>query len=60
MSEAMTCSIGSVEIGTGRLALIAGPCMAESLELCQTVAQRLKDLCGELDIVAPGNGGVNG
>jgi len=30
---------GSVEIGTGRLTLIAGPCLAESLDLCLQVAE---------------------
>jgi len=44
------CHIGPVEFGTGRLALIAGPCMAESLPLCQDVAGTLRDLCKELGI----------
>lgn len=35
---------GSVEIGNGRLALIAGPCLAESLELCLHVAEKTKAL----------------
>ena len=39
-----------IEIGNGRLVLIAGPCMAESRELCLEAAAYLRDLCGELDI----------
>jgi len=44
------CNIGKVEIGGGRLALIAGPCMAESLEICMNVAQTMKKICEELGI----------
>lgn len=32
-------NVGSVEIGKGRLALIAGPCLAESADLCLRVAE---------------------
>jgi 2-dehydro-3-deoxyphosphooctonate aldolase (KDO 8-P synthase) len=39
-----------VTIGAGRLALIAGPCVAESLELCLEVAKALADLCRRLDV----------
>jgi 2-dehydro-3-deoxyphosphooctonate aldolase (KDO 8-P synthase) len=42
--------IGPVAFGTGRLALIAGPCVAESLELCLTVAGRLAEMCRRLEI----------
>ncbi len=49
MSE-RTCSIGPVQIGSGQLTLIAGPCMAESFELCYETAMALKDICGELEI----------
>ncbi len=45
-----TCTIANVEFGAGRLALIAGPCMAESLELCLDVAGRVRDVCTRLDI----------
>ncbi len=45
-----TCSIGPVQIGSGQLTLIAGPCLAESFELCLEIAQTLKDICGELEI----------
>ena len=38
------CPISSVVVGSGRLALIAGPCVAESLDLCLHVARGLADL----------------
>jgi len=40
----------SVTIGSGRLALIAGPCVAESLDLCLTVARSLAEVCRRLDV----------
>lgn len=49
-SPELACNIGSTPFGQGRLAVIAGPCMAESLELCLEVASRLADICKELDI----------
>jgi len=45
-----TCNIGSVPFGQGRLALIAGPCLAESLELCLSVAAEMDQLCRRLKI----------
>lgn len=50
MTQPDPCTIGDVPFGAGRLALIAGPCMAESLELCLTVARHMKTLCETLDI----------
>jgi 2-dehydro-3-deoxyphosphooctonate aldolase (KDO 8-P synthase) len=50
MSTSHRCSIGPVEFGGGRLAVIAGPCMAESLEMCLQIANHLKNLCATLDI----------
>ncbi|MGC9455439.1 MAG: 3-deoxy-8-phosphooctulonate synthase [Phycisphaerae bacterium] len=44
------CTIGNVRIGEGRLALIAGPCVAESRDLCLRVATEMSKLCGELGI----------
>ena len=44
------CRIGSVQVGGGRLALIAGPCVAEDPTLCLTVAQTLSDICAKLDV----------
>ncbi len=43
-----TVQVGSVRIGDGRLALIAGPCVIESLELCQRVAGTLAETCARL------------
>jgi 2-dehydro-3-deoxyphosphooctonate aldolase (KDO 8-P synthase) len=40
--------VGSVWIGDGSLVLIAGPCVIESLELCQQVAGKLCALCAQL------------
>ncbi len=45
-----TCRIGPVELGAGPLTVIAGPCMAESLELCLDVARRMVDICGRLEL----------
>jgi 2-dehydro-3-deoxyphosphooctonate aldolase (KDO 8-P synthase) len=45
-----TCTVGGVEIGSGSLALIAGPCVAESRELCMDVASRMSELCAELGV----------
>lgn len=43
-------SVGSVRIGDGALCLIAGPCVIESLELCQRVAGYMTELCERLGI----------
>jgi 2-dehydro-3-deoxyphosphooctonate aldolase (KDO 8-P synthase) len=40
----------NVEIGSGRLVLLGGPCMAESREVCLEVAGFLTELCAKLDI----------
>jgi 2-dehydro-3-deoxyphosphooctonate aldolase (KDO 8-P synthase) len=45
-----TCRIGPVTIGDGTLALIAGPCMAEDLDLCLRVATTLAEVCRKLGI----------
>jgi 2-dehydro-3-deoxyphosphooctonate aldolase (KDO 8-P synthase) len=50
VNATIPCRIGDVKFGEGKLAIIAGPCMAESLELCLTVAAHLKELCGRLGI----------
>jgi 2-dehydro-3-deoxyphosphooctonate aldolase (KDO 8-P synthase) len=40
------CRVGSVEIGPGRpLAVIAGPCVLESLEMGLTIGRFMKDAC---------------
>ncbi|MQF67064.1 3-deoxy-8-phosphooctulonate synthase [SAR202 cluster bacterium AD-802-F09_MRT_200m] len=40
--------VGSLRIGDGSLALIAGPCAMESEELCLSVAEQLAGLCAQL------------
>jgi 2-dehydro-3-deoxyphosphooctonate aldolase (KDO 8-P synthase) len=42
--------VGSVWVGDGSLALIAGPCVIESRELCQQVAGTLRELCARLEM----------
>ena len=39
--------VGGVGFGGERLAVIAGPCLAESLDLCLTVAERMQELCAQ-------------
>lgn len=36
--------VGDVEIGGGKLAIMAGPCVIETLEMCLEVAKVMKDL----------------
>jgi 2-dehydro-3-deoxyphosphooctonate aldolase (KDO 8-P synthase) len=50
MNPQHTCAIGSLTIGAGSLVLIAGPCVAESLQLCLDVASEMADVCGNLGI----------
>ncbi|MDY7009281.1 MAG: 3-deoxy-8-phosphooctulonate synthase [Planctomycetota bacterium] len=50
MNEIHQCQIGDVTVGAGRLVLIAGPCLAESLGLCLSTAEHLADICRKLDI----------
>ncbi len=45
-----TCNIADVKFGRGKLALIAGPCMAESLPLCMDIAAHMSALCRRLGI----------
>ena len=45
-----SCTIGSVPVGTGKLAIIAGPCVAESFDLCLSIAERLAETCESLGI----------
>lgn len=40
-------SAGSVTIGRGAPVIIAGPCLAESLDLCLFTATRLREACAE-------------
>jgi 2-dehydro-3-deoxyphosphooctonate aldolase (KDO 8-P synthase) len=41
-------SVAHFTIGEGPLTVIAGPCMAESPELCLEVAQSMRDVCARL------------
>lgn len=43
-----TFSAGGVEFGGARLVVIAGPCMAESLDLCLEVGERMAEICASL------------
>ncbi len=47
MASEFTCTVGDVTIGRGDCALIAGPCIAESRDLCFSVAERLAGIAGE-------------
>ena len=43
--------VGSFEIGGGEpLALLAGPCVLESLDRCLYIGRTIKDICGRLGI----------
>jgi 2-dehydro-3-deoxyphosphooctonate aldolase (KDO 8-P synthase) len=42
--------VGSVTIGAGQLAVIAGPCVIESVELCVNVASSVRAACDELGL----------
>gem|GEM_PF-4230298 len=41
--------IRNFEVGGDRLTIIAGPCLAESMDLCQEVAGAVKALCQEFE-----------
>lgn len=43
-------AVGDFEIGSGPLTVIAGPCMAESTELCLLVAETMKEICADLGV----------
>ena len=40
----------NITIGDGKLVLIGGPCMAESLDVCMETAEFLAELCRKLDV----------
>ena len=44
------CRVGQVNIGDGKLAVIAGPCVAEDLDLCLHVASTLAAACLKLGV----------
>jgi 2-dehydro-3-deoxyphosphooctonate aldolase (KDO 8-P synthase) len=39
-----------LKIGGGNLVVIAGPCMAESLDICLETAERMKAICSKLEL----------
>ena len=41
--------VKDVEVGGGRLAVVAGPCALESLELSLSIAREMKKLCAEFN-----------
>lgn len=45
-----TCRIGEVTVGAGRLTVVAGPCMAEGLEMCLQIGETMRDLCARLEV----------
>ena len=44
------CRVGNFTIGDGKLALMAGPCSLESLELGLVIAETMRELCAERGI----------
>jgi 2-dehydro-3-deoxyphosphooctonate aldolase (KDO 8-P synthase) len=46
-NQVSTFSLGGFTVGDGSLTIIGGPCLAESLELCQEVAGVLQSVCNE-------------
>ncbi|WP_420386037.1 3-deoxy-8-phosphooctulonate synthase [Roseivirga sp.] len=40
----------SIQVGSGKMVLFAGPCAVESYEVCAKVAETLKEICLRLDI----------
>ena len=50
-SKACGFAIGGARVGAGEpLLVIAGPCLAESLELCLEIGERVRDRCVELGL----------
>lgn len=43
-------NISNFTIGEGKMTLIAGPCVIESLDLCREIAGNVKNVCNDLDI----------
>ncbi len=44
-----TFTLGSHKVGDGSLTVIAGPCLAESYDVCMAVASKIKPICERLD-----------
>jgi len=45
MNPVSPCPVGSISIGSGPLTIIAGPCLAESLDICAEVGEHVLRLC---------------
>jgi 2-dehydro-3-deoxyphosphooctonate aldolase (KDO 8-P synthase) len=50
MTSVTPFSVGSASFGGNKLCVIAGPCMAESLDLCREVADTMVPLCARLGV----------
>jgi len=50
MTDPSVCPVGGARFGGERLAVIAGPCVAEDRDLCLAVAEHLVDVCGRLGV----------
>lgn len=48
--DVKTVDVAGVRIGGGHPAIIAGPCLAESWDVCAAVAERMKSLCAVLSV----------
>lgn len=48
MGKVASFGVGGVSVGGGQLVVIAGPCVAESYDLCMTVGQHMQRLCERL------------
>lgn len=49
-SEQKTCRIGPLTVGGGDLVVIAGPCLAESLDMCLSIAETMAGICRSLGV----------
>ncbi|MGI8923668.1 MAG: 3-deoxy-8-phosphooctulonate synthase [Fimbriimonadales bacterium] len=50
MDPVRVVTVGSVRIGDGHPAIIAGPCLAESYDLCREVAEKMQQICSVLSV----------
>ena len=50
MVEVKPVKVGDILVGAGQLTVIAGPCLAESLELCLQVGSRVQSICDSLGL----------
>lgn len=50
MNPVKTFDVGKVTVGDGRLTVLAGPCLAESYDLCAQVAETMATVCDRLGL----------